>query len=93
MSDYFRMNEAEQFTFFRIPKILFTDRKYTSLSTDARVLYGVLLDRKQISVILIHDSRSNILQLHISDKWANIIGNQTLTAFVSGHCPGVHAVD
>ena len=43
MSDYFRMNEAEQFTFFRIPKILFTDRKYTSLSTDARVLYGVLL--------------------------------------------------
>jgi len=50
MSDYFRMNEAEQFTFFRIPKILFTDRKYTSLSTDARVLYGVLLDRMGMSL-------------------------------------------
>ena len=48
---------------------------------------------KQISVILVHNSRRYILQFHITDKRTNIIGNQALSAFISRHRPCVHAVD
>ena len=35
--------------FFKVPKILFTDDAYRSISTDAKMLYALLLDRKQLS--------------------------------------------
>lgn len=47
--DYFYGNEAEQFSFIRIPKLLFTD-KFKTLSTDAKVLYGLMLDRLSLSI-------------------------------------------
>lgn len=47
--DYFYGNEAEQFTFYRIPKVLFTDNYFRGLSTDAKVLYGLMLDRMCLS--------------------------------------------
>ena len=50
MSNYFTLAEAGQFTFFRIPKALFENIKYERISTDAKVLYGVLLDRMGLSV-------------------------------------------
>lgn len=50
MSDYFRMNEAEQFTFYRIPKALFRDKRYANLSMEAKFLYGILLDRMGVSL-------------------------------------------
>lgn len=43
--DYFYGTQAEQFSFYRIPKALFTDPQFKDLSTDAKVLYGILLDR------------------------------------------------
>ena len=43
-------NEAESYTFYRIPKVLFTDPMFASLSTDAKLLYGLLIDRMQISI-------------------------------------------
>lgn len=43
--DYFRGMEAEQYTFYRIPKVLFTAECFRSLSCEAKVLYGLLLDR------------------------------------------------
>ena len=43
--DYFYGSQAEQFSFYRIPKVLFTDPQFKPLSTDAKVLYGILLDR------------------------------------------------
>ena len=49
MPDYFYGPQAEQFAFYRIPKALFTDPAFRSISTDAKVLYGLLLDRMSLS--------------------------------------------
>ena len=48
--DYFRGMEADQYTFFRIPKILFTAECFASISCEAKVLYGLLLDRMSLSI-------------------------------------------
>lgn len=42
--------EAESYTFYRVPKVLFSEPEFKTLSTDARLLYGLLLDRMQLSV-------------------------------------------
>jgi len=47
--EYYHSRQAEQFTFFRIPKILFSDERFMRLSTDAKILYGLLLDRMGLS--------------------------------------------
>ena len=44
--DYFYGQSGELFSYFRIPKALFHDCRFRQLSTDARTLYGILLDRK-----------------------------------------------
>lgn len=49
MSNYFHEHEAEQFAFIQIPKVLFTSERYQNMSTDAKVLYGILLDRVKLS--------------------------------------------
>ena len=41
--------EAESYSFYRVPKILFTSEAFDHLSTDAKLLYGILLDRMQLS--------------------------------------------
>ncbi len=46
---YFYGNEAEQFTFYRIPKLLITDDYFKSISSDAKILYGLMLDRMSLS--------------------------------------------
>ena len=48
--DYFRGMEAEQYTFYRIPKILFTAECFKTISCEAKVLYGLLLDRMSLSI-------------------------------------------
>ena len=47
--DYFYTEEADQFTFYRIPKKLFTERIFRELSCEAKVLYGLMLDRLSLS--------------------------------------------
>ncbi|MCQ2400807.1 MAG: replication initiator protein A [Lachnospiraceae bacterium] len=49
MHDYYYGAEADQFSFYRIPKELFINDKYKHLSTDAKVLYGLLLNRMDLS--------------------------------------------
>lgn len=49
LDKYFKKNEAEKFAFYKIPKALFTDEKYKTVSTDAKMLYGLLLDRMYLS--------------------------------------------
>ena len=49
MYDYFYGAEAEQFSFYRIPKVLFTEERFKSISAEAKVLYGLLLDRMSLS--------------------------------------------
>lgn len=41
--NYYYGKEAETFSFFRIPKLLFTDEAFRVLSSDAKVLYGIFL--------------------------------------------------
>ena len=48
--NYYYGKEAEAFSFFRIPKLLFTDEAFRILSSDAKVLYGILLDRMSLSM-------------------------------------------
>uniref|UniRef100_UPI003FF14940 replication initiator protein A n=1 Tax=Faecalibacterium sp. TaxID=1971605 RepID=UPI003FF14940 len=48
--DYFCGQAGELFSFFRIPKALFQEQRFQNLSTDAKTLYGILLDRMSLSV-------------------------------------------
>ena len=48
--NYFYGTEADQFSFYRIPKALFTDSYFRNLSSDAKILYGLMLDRMSLSI-------------------------------------------
>lgn len=47
---YFTGNETDQYTYYRIPKMLFTNDYFKVLSTDAKVLYGFMLERVGLSI-------------------------------------------
>ena len=47
--DYFYEEQSESYSFYRIPKLLFTEELFETLSTEAKVLYGLLLDRISLS--------------------------------------------
>ena len=47
---YFYGTEADQFSFYRIPKALFTNDCFKDLSCDAKILYGLMLDRMSLSI-------------------------------------------
>lgn len=47
--DYFYEDQSQQFAFYRIPKVLFTDDRFQRISTEGKVLYGLLLDRVSLS--------------------------------------------
>ena len=49
MNRYFKTSDAKNFAFYKVPKALF-EEKYKSVSTDAKMLYGLLLDRMYLSV-------------------------------------------
>lgn len=48
--EFYYGNEAEQFSFIRIPKALITEEKFAPLSIQAKMLYGILLDRMSLSI-------------------------------------------
>ena len=47
--DYFYEEQSQQFAFYRIPKVLFTDNRFQKISTEGKVLYGLHLDRVSLS--------------------------------------------
>ena len=47
--EFFGIEESEQYAFYRVPKLLFTTDRFWNLSTDAKMLYGLLLDRMSLS--------------------------------------------
>ena len=49
MHDYYYGAQANQFSFIRVPTILFTDDQYKYVSAEAKVLYGILLRRMDLS--------------------------------------------
>ena len=48
--DYYYGIEAEQYSFYRVPKVLFTAECFKSLSCEAKILYGLMLDRMGLSI-------------------------------------------
>ncbi len=48
--DYYYGAQAESFAFYRIPRILVTGQEFRHLSTDAKLLYGLMLDRMGLSM-------------------------------------------
>ena len=48
--DFYYGKQAEQFNFYRIPKLLFTDKRFSDVSIEAKVLYGLMLDRMSLSL-------------------------------------------
>ena len=48
--DYFYGTQADQYSFYRIPKALFQDEYFRNLSSDAKILYGLMLDRMSLSI-------------------------------------------
>jgi len=47
--NYYYGGQAEMFSFFRVPRILFTTPEFKGLSNDAKLLYGLMLDRMSLS--------------------------------------------
>ena len=41
---YFQEQDSEQFAFYKIPKVLFTDPRFNGISTEAKIMYGVMLE-------------------------------------------------
>ena len=48
--DYYYGIEAEQFSFYRVPRLLIKDDRFKGLSSDAKLLYGLMLDRMSLSM-------------------------------------------
>ena len=48
--DYYYGIEAEQFSFYRVPRMLIKDERFKDLSSDAKLLYGLMLDRMALSM-------------------------------------------
>ena len=46
---YFYGDQADAFSYYRIPRALITGREFRHVSTDAKLLYGLLLDRMGLS--------------------------------------------
>ena len=47
--EFYYGQEAEQFTFYRLPKALITDNRFKEVSNNAKLLYGLMLDRMGLS--------------------------------------------
>ena len=47
---YYYKNQAEQFHFYKIPKVLFTDARFKGFSAEAKIFYGLMLDRMSLSM-------------------------------------------
>ena len=49
MYDYFYMGESEQYQFLQMPLFLIKDDQFKALSSDAKILYSLLLNRTSLS--------------------------------------------
>lgn len=49
MFDYYYGEESESCSFYRIPRLLIVGERFSGLSMDAKLLYGLMLDRMNLS--------------------------------------------
>ena len=80
--DYFYTEQSDQFAFYRIPKVLIVEDYFREMSTEAKLLYGLLLDRVSLSassgwvddqrrVYIIYTIRSIMRDLHCGTRMSN----------------------
>lgn len=50
MKQYYSIEEAKQFSYYRLPKALFSNKEFSGISSDAKLLYGILLERLSLSI-------------------------------------------
>ena len=65
--DYYYGMEAEQHSFYRVPRLLVKDKRFRKLSSDAKLLYGLMIDRMSLSVkrtdgLMMETGRISIIQ-------------------------------
>ena len=83
--NYYYGNEADQYSFYRIPKILLTDRRYKGVSLEAKVLYGLLLDRMGLSARNGWLDDNGRVFLYFTQEEAMAIANDRMGV---QYCPG-----
>ncbi len=82
--DFYYGREPERFTFYRLPKALITDERFKDMSNNAKLLYGLMLDRMSLSKrrgcidednkVFIKYSLNNIEEdLNVSKKTAGVL--------------------
>ena len=71
-------NKMSRNSFFKMPKILFTDEVYQPLSTEAKVLYALLNDRKQLS-------KKNNYQNQVGEPFVFMTIEETCLRLRCGH--------
>ena len=83
---YYYGYESEQFSFYRIPKLLFTDSRFANLSTDAKLLYGILLDRMSLSMKNgWHDEQGRVYIIFTLEDVTETLGYRTEKAIKLFH--------
>lgn len=83
--EYFYGAQAEQFSFYRIPKALFTEPNFRELSTDAKVLYGILLDRMSLSL------KNQWFLRHFSALFSHSLRHFSQLTMVRAVCAALHS--
>lgn len=80
--DYFYGNQSEYFNFYQVPKVLFTSNRFRVLSSDAKLLYSLMLDRTSLSRKNgWFDDKNRVYIIYSNEKIAKDLGisNGTIT--------------
>ena len=80
MNDYYYGEQIDNFTFYRVSKALFTIPRYKTLSAEAKILYGLLLDRAALS------TRNYTVKKITREKNISARRDVLLSLFVSASC-------
>ena len=94
MFKYFYSEPSEQFTFYRIPKSLFTDEHFSALSSGSKILYGSMLDRMGLSRKNGRVDELNRVNICILPKLSTKLATcKALSYFAANNKTAVFAVD
>lgn len=75
MFDYFYGAQSDQFSFYRVPKVMFTDPAFQNVSAEAKILYGLFLDRMGLSARNNWvDEQGRVYIIYTIDQIMNAIG-------------------
>ena len=58
--NYHNKQNSKRYSFYRIPGVLFTDSQFSKLSAEAKILYGLLLDRMSKSAEIDAENKAYI---------------------------------